>query len=422
MRKTLTDRTLKALKPAPEGKHVDYWDTMVPGLGVRVSDTGRRTFVLMTRYPGSKNPARRAMGEYGAISLDTARQTARHWLDMIRQGKDPAIERERQRAAEIERQENTFAAVAADFIREKLPAERKGEEVARDLQRVFVTAWGKRPITDISPLEVRKIVKQYADAGKPAQAHNLLGYARRLFNWAIDQHVYGIQASPCDRLKPRAIIGERLMRNRILSDAELRAVWQATAELEYPYGPLFRLLTLTGQRKSEVAEAQWSEIDLAKKLWIIPATRMKSGAAHVVPLSDDAVTLLKGLPRFNGGDFLFSTTFGKKPVNGFSKGKARLDTKMLAILQKQDAAAELADFVIHDLRRTVRTGLSGIPGISDLVRELVIAHTKPGLHRVYDQFSYADEKRQALDAWAMRLRSIIEPPPANVIEMPRVTA
>ena len=312
--------------------------------------------------------------------------------------------------------------MAEDFIRQKLPGERKGEEVARDLRRVFVAAWGKRPITDISPLEVRKIVKEYADQGKPAQAHNLLGYARRLFNWAIDQHVYGIQTSPCDRLKPRAIIGERLMRNRILSDAELRAAWQAAAELRLSYGQIFRLLMLTGQRKSEVAEARWPEFDLAKKLWIIPASRMKGGAAHVVPLSDDAVALLNGLPRFNGGDFLFSTTVGQKPVNGFSKAKGRQDAKMLAILRMQDAEAELPDFVIHDIRRTVRTGFSAIPGISDLVRELVIAHTRPGLHRVYDLFAYAEEKRQALDAWAMRLRSIVEPPPANVVEMPRATA
>jgi hypothetical protein len=79
-------------------------------------------------------------------------------------------------------------------------------------------------------------------------------------------------------------------------------------------------------------------------------------------------------------------------------------------------------FKIHDIRRTVRTGLSAVPNISDLVRELVIGHTKPGLHKVYDQYAYLDEKRFALDAWAARLRSIIEPPRANVVELAQASA
>src|SRR5262249_1948497 len=149
--------------------------------------------------------------------------------------------------------------------------------------------------------------------------------ARRLFSWAVDQHVYGLESSPCDRLKPKAIIGKKGSRKRILDDDELRAFWRATARLGYPYGLLFRMLALTGPRKSEVAEARWSEFDFAKSLWTIPPERMKSDAAHVVPLSDDVIAILKTLPRFKKGDHLFSTTFGNQPVNGFSKGKVRLD-------------------------------------------------------------------------------------------------
>ena len=406
-RTNLNDRLLKALRPARDGKPYDVRDTVVPGLRVRVMGSGQRTFVLLSRYPGSPHPTRRALGEYGELTLAQARASAQDWLGLLGRGVDPAIEQERQRAAELRKQENSFAAVAEDFIKAKLAGERKGEEVERDIRRVFIPAWGKRPITDITPLEVRNLIKGFVDAGKPYQAHNLLGYARRLWNWAIGQHAYGIETSPCDRLKPKDIIGERQQRTRALSDAELRAAWRAGEGLGYPYGPLFRLLILTGQRKSEVAEARWSEFDLAKKLWIVPADRMKADAAHVVPLPDDAVALLKSLPMFNSGDYLFSTTFGKSPVNGFSKGKVRLDEKMLEILRVDDRKAKLPDFVIHDLRRTVRTGLSAIPGISDLVRELVIGHTKPGLHKVYDQHAYIEEKREALELWATRLRSIV---------------
>jgi integrase len=128
---------------------------------------------------------------------------------------------------------------------------------------------------------------------------------------------------------------------------------------------------------------------------------MKADAAHVVPLTDDVIAILKSLPRFNKGDHLFSSDFGAKPVNGFSKAKLRLDKAMAAELGE-----EPKPFVIHDIRRTMRTGLSALP-VPDLVRELVIAHTKPGLHKVYDQFAYFDEKRHALKLWAARLRGIV---------------
>lgn len=416
----LTDRKLKSLKAAPEGKHYDEWER--DGFGVRVSDKGTKTFVLVARYPGSTNPTRRAIGHYPTMTLAKARATAGQWRGWIGDGKDPAHEIERQRAAQLRKTANTFAAVAEDFIKEKLTSERKGEEVARDIRRVFIPAWGKRPITDITALEVRNLIKGFADAGKPYQAHNLLGYARRLWAWAIDQHAYGVELSPCDRLKPKTIIGKRKARTLVLTDAEIRAGWHASEMLGYPYGPLFRLLILTGQRKSEVAEARWSEFDLGKKLWTIPADRMKADAAHVVPLSDDAIGLLNSLPRFNSGDYVFSTTFGKLPVNGFSKAKTRLDAAMLKSLREGDAKAKLPDFVIHDLRRTVRTGLSAIPSISDLVRELVIGHTKPELHKVYDRHKYLDEKRHALDAWAGRLRAILNPQSANVVSIDKARA
>ena len=233
----LTDRKLQSLKPAPAGKHYDVWDR--DGFGVRISDRGTKSFVLMARYPGSSNPARRTIGHYPTVSLAAARATASQWREWIAVGKDPAVEIERQRIAEAQKRATTFAAVCEDFIRDKLPGERNAREVERDIRRVFISAWGKRPITDILPLEVRNLVKAYKDDGKPYQAHNLLGYARRIFNWAINQHCYGIEASPCDRLKPKDIIGEKRARSRVLSDAELRAAWKASEGLDYPYGPLF---------------------------------------------------------------------------------------------------------------------------------------------------------------------------------------
>jgi integrase len=455
-KRELTDKTLRALKAAPEGKRNEIMDTLAPGLAVRVTDTGHRSFVFIKRFPGDKNPTRRTLGEYvpvnealerrrymerpkeereketfgaymsrtyGTATLAGAREKAAQWRAKVESDIDPREEENRRKIEQAHKRKNTFAAVAEDFIKEKLPGERKGREVERDIRREFIPAWGKRPIADLTSQDVREVVKAAKDRGAPYQAFNLLTTARRLFSWAIDQQVYGLESSPCDRLKPKAIIGKKVFRKRILDDDELRAFWRAAGRLGYPYGPLFRMLALTGQRKSEVAEARWSEIKLPRKLWTIPAERMKADAAHVLPLSDDVIGILESLPRFKKGDHVFSTTFGVKAVNGFSKAKDRLDKRMLRSWRALGRArgedrrkAQIEPFVIHDIRRSMRTGLSALP-VSDLVRELVIAHTKPGLHRVYDQHAYEQEKRHALDLWAARLRTIVTPPTGNVVPL-----
>jgi integrase len=326
------------------------------------------------------------------------------------------VQEARERAAALRRQENSFAAVTAEFLTRYASTLKKAEEAKRILEGEFVKRWGDRPITDILPEEVSTAIGAIVKRGSPYQAHNAFGYLRRLFNWAIGTHEFGVTSSPVERLSPKDMIGERKARDRTLSDDELRVVWSAAGALGYPYGPLVRLLILTGQREREMADLRWAEVDLAKKQILIPAERMKGGAAHLVPLSDDAVALLKALPRWAGGDFVFTTTGGKKPVNGFSKAKVRIDALVLAELRKEaegrgDDAEEVRAperWVFHDLRRTARTHFSALP-VQDLVRELVIAHAKPGLHKVYDLHAYLDEKRECLDLWARRLMSVVRP-------------
>jgi len=167
-----------------------------------------------------------------------------------------------------------------------------------------------------------------------------------------------------------------------------------------------RLLLLTGQRLREVAEMSWSEIDFQKGLWTIPADRMKADTAHIVPLALGAVAILQGLPRWTG-PFVFTTTSGKRPIANFSGIKEKLDTLL----------PDLASWRFHDLRRTMRTGLSALR-IADTVSELCIAHTQKGLHKVYDQHAYLDEKRDAFDAWARRAKAIVDPgDPTNVVQI-----
>src|SRR5262249_2654918 len=154
---------------------------------------------------------------------------------------------------------------------------------------------------------------------------------------------------------------------------------------------------------SEVSDARWGEFDIGGALWTVPSERFKSDRQHLVPLSGDALNLLCSVPRFVG-DCVFSTNAGQKPVDGFSKAKARLDAAMQVLL------GDVQPFVVHDLRRTVRSRLSELR-VPPVVAELVIGHSLPGLLRVYDQWDHIEERRAALEKWATRLHQIIDPTP-----------
>ncbi len=170
-RKVLTDRGLKALKPAPDGKSFDVMDGIVPGFGVRVLASGRRSFILVGRYPGSRNPTRRALGAYGALELEKAREKARCWLALLEKGVDPQTQEQRERQAKERLRKNTFEAVAEDFIKKKLRSERKGDEVERDIRREFIPSWGSRPITELTRRDIRDAIEAKMDTA-PAQARN----------------------------------------------------------------------------------------------------------------------------------------------------------------------------------------------------------------------------------------------------------
>jgi integrase len=407
----LTDRKLKALKPARHGQRYEIADAEVSGLGVRVTDKGKRTFFLIARYPGSNNPTRRALGEYPTDSLLEAREKARKWRKWIEKGKDPKHEEESLRLAELRKQADTFDAAIEKYAKRVLAKQRRGHRVIHEINTFFIDRWKGRPISSIDRQDVLAIVNETIERGAPYQAHNLLGHVRSFFNWAIATEDYGLEHSPCDRIKPKVVIGERKPRQRTLDDAELAALWRATEHMGYPFGPLFQLLLLTGCRKSEIGEAQRGEFDAEKRRLVIPPDRFKSDAQHLVPLSDWAWTIVQALPKFTRGEYLFSSTFGEKPVSGFAGAKERLDA-----LMTEELGGKLKPFRTHDLRRTVRTRLAALR-ISDLVAEMVIGHGRKGIQRVYDQHTYENEMREALELWAGRLRDIVTPPPENVVRL-----
>jgi integrase len=451
-RLALTERFIRSPARITEAKAAnggrrDYHDSIVPGVVIRVFATGHRSFNLIARFPSRpQHPARRALGDcylppdggeiiaaghpvtHGALTLAEAREKARRWLSLIGRGIDPKTQEARDRAAVQREQGNTFGRVAEEFLSRHAAKLAHAGKARRIVDAEFVKRWAHRPITDIQPDEAAAAIRAIVKRGTPAQARLAFEWLRLLYSWSIGTGEFGVTVSPVANLRPTALIGRKTVRNRILKDAELRAVWEACAGplgvdaliaarsraqkraqaslTGYPYAGVFRLMILTGQREREIAEARWSEIDLDNATWTLPAARMKSDRAHLVPLAPDAMALLRSLPRFSRGDHVFTTMDGVKPVNGFSKAKMRLD-----------ALSGVKDWVLHDLRRTVRTHFSALP-VQDVVREAVIAHARPGLHRVYDLHSYADEKRHCLELWEHRLRGILAPePPAEVADI-----
>lgn len=425
-RVTLTPTKVKGLKSAKPGARYQVMDALVPGFGVRVTDNGTRTFILRTRYPGSESPSRREIGRCSAMSLSDARETARQWRDLVKKGIDPTDEIRRQRSAENQKRQTTFAAVAEDFIRDKLPGERKAKDVEREIRRDLLPKWASLPISEISDLQVSALIKAKGRDGKVG-ARNLLALINRFFRWALAQPEYGLRLSPCANIRASDILGE-MPRSaaRILSDDELFALWRASERLPYPVGPVYRMLCLTGLRLNEAVDASWSEFNQRDKIWIIPAERMKGkdsgkkqARAHAVPLIAETVNLLETLPRFkNGkqeGKFLFSTTAGKGPTWIGTKVKHRLDRRMLRTLKalartrgENPRDVTLPHFVNHDIRRTVRSHLSRLK-VTEEAREAVLAHARPGIKGTYDLHDYLDEKREALELWAARLREIVKP-------------
>jgi integrase len=423
-RRKLSAAFIAALKTPPGTRHV-FYDTDPPCFALRTSGTAK-SYIIYVRLPGCKAPTRLALGDASKLSLAAARAKAREWLDLIEQGKDPRVVQQQALLAEQRKQRTTFIAVAEDFIVEKLPAERGGKKVEQNIRREMLPRWSSKPVTEITDLDVLNLVR--AKKATPAQARQLLGIAKRLFGWAIDQRSYGLTVNPCANLKPNKVIGDKVSGDRVLNDNELFALWRCADRLGYPYTQIYHLLMLTGLRLNEVVDASWTEFDLPKREWTIPGARMKgrNGQAkpHLVPLTDDIMGILDSLPRLTGGNFLFPSTSGKTAVWVTSKVKAQLDVRMrrtlkaLARSRGEDLMGReiLPPWVNHDIRRTVRTQLSRLK-IAEEVREAVVAHARPGIKGVYDHHNYLDEKREALALWAARLHGIVRPKPDNVVPL-----
>ena len=448
-KRDLTDKTLEALRDRPVPtlrKLLDVdpedsmpvrpiiWDAQVRGFGVRVSDQtppSSLSFVLVTRYPGAKNPAPRTIGDYPSTPLAEARRIAREWRDDIVKGIDPkdraeAARRDAEAAKrEAERQQaNTFRAAFATFAEEHLSTLRTGDVVKGVIDKHVLPVLGGRPLREITRAEAKGLLRTIARK-TPTHANQILSYLRTFGDWAEDEEM--IEESPFATLKR---LSKESPRERVLSDDEVRAIWLACGDIAV-FGRAFQFMLASAQRRSEVGNMEWRELDEGKKLWALPPERTKANRTHVVPLSPLAQSILAECPKI--GEHVFATRskrgkggegLGTRPVSGWSKAKTRLDTLALAELRRLtgDPEAELPEWHLHDFRRTAATRMREL-GVDRLDVSKVLNHAESGVTKVYDQYAALPEKRRALELWGNRLSAIVErrgtPDADNVLQFER---
>jgi integrase len=413
MAKALTVRGLEALKPGKERREIP--DGIIRGLFLVMQPTGKMSWAVRYRHRGV--PRKLTLGAYPAIDLKKARALASQTLVKVASGHDPAAEKQDEKKAAIAGAlagRDQIETVVDLFIqRHAKPNNRESTwvESERLLKKHVVASWPGRALPDITRRDVHELLDGIMDEGKPILANRVHGVLRKLCNWSVERGI--ITVSPCDGIKPPS--AER-SRDRVLEDDELRAVWQAS-DGGSVFGPLVKMLILTGQRRDEVASMRWSDVDLARKTWTLPRERSKNDAEHVIPLSEAALAALASVSRVQSKKgFVFSTN-GETHVSGFSRAKDRLETQILESLRRAAAAAgddpeaikAPPRWTFHDLRRTAASGMARL-GQPVHVVEAALNHrsgTIRGVARVYNRYDYAEEKRRALEAWARHVDLVV---------------
>jgi integrase len=397
----LIERNIAKLKADTKGRH-DYvaWDSEMPGFGLRVRDgrNGRRASWIF-QYMVHGRQHRIKLGDQAVMSADQARSEAtqaRAKVDQSRRtGSAHPISEKKRIADEMARAEAKRPGDAPFGSRiEEYLAARQGNghclressliETRRYLEQTF-KALHKIPLAEIRRVDVANVLSEIRSPAVHNRARSTLS---TFFAWAIGRGWFDVNPV-VGTIKAE---GEQT-RERTLTDEEIAAVWIG-ADKANGYGTILKLLLLTGCRRDEIGGLMWSEVDLNARTIIIPGSRTKNKQEHVVPLSDSAASILAGIPKREGREHVFGRTLAAG-FSGWSSAKAEFD-----------ATVKIDEWRVHDLRRTVRTGIDKL-GTLPHICEAVLNHLPPKLVRTYNRNTYENEKRNALNAWATQLKVIV---------------
>jgi integrase len=382
----LTDKTVPALT-LPAGKsEVIYFDDRLAGFGLRLRAGGAR---WIFQYRTGRQQRRLTLGALGAMTAARARSVAEDLDARVHLGGDPQGEKASARL----RTQQTFRKTADAFLLFQEPALRPATLAAT---RRYLLAHARSlhnvDVKEITRPDVATLLTRVEREHGPVAANRARSALSAMFSWAMCEGLTDVNPTVATNLRAET------PRDRVLTNDEIYAIWRALQSDDY--SDIIRLLLLTGQRRGEIGDLRWDEIDFDHASATLPASRTKNNRPHEVPLSAPVLDILRARHRHR--DFVFGT-YGAGGFNGWAKARQRLDATIAP-----GAISQV--WTIHDLRRTCATHMADI-GIEPHVIEAVLNHqsgSRRGVAGTYNRSRYAPQKRQALDRWAAHLSAIVE--------------
>jgi integrase len=437
MATTLTKQAIEALIARARGKkgpQLELIDDREPGLRIRAGERSTKWSLSVRLKDGTRT--RVTLGPWPELGISDAREAARDAKKEIAKGIDPnAAKKEAKEAARVARRSRrSLKDVLDDYETAKLAHLRRGAATRRALdgKRGLLRDLANREPRSITRADIADAVRRHAKSS-PIAANRALAYARAFFNWCVRQDI--LEGNPAANVeKP----GKEKQRDRFHTLDELQEIWEAAGTLGYPFGPLYRLLTVLPMRREEIAAMPVAELDLGSDddptqgVWTLPAARTKRANALRVPLSPLARSIIKEAladpARPKDSPFVFSTT-GETSISGFAKGKRRLDaaienTRAKAAAKKGAEPQAMPHWTIHDLRTTFNTHACERLNVDAMVADRILNHvasaTTSKIMRVYNKSELFDQRKAALCVWASMIESdVLKSAPAKVVPLRR---
>ena len=375
-------------------KRVEYFDSVVSGLGLRATPTGYKSFFYRYRFNGKIK--RFTIGKYEppALTVSIARGRAKELRVQVNNGEDPQGEKQRKKYSETPKTVGELAKLFKEQYVEK--------ELKASTQKTYKSRIGKierkfrnHSVNDLTRAEIKRFLKGIAEE-HPYSANRVQAIFSKMYSFAIVEEY--TQNHPLKKLEK---FGEEKQREPNYGSNEIRDLWKAFEIEREPLQGLFKMLLICGQRLGETSRMKWADIDTENALWIIPKEETKGKKTHVVPLSDMAVEILENMHQLTGNsEFVFrSPNKNSDHLSHFSGATKRVRSN-----------AEIPNFKIHDLRHTVITGMISI-GVDFVHVGKTVAHKGLGKEYVvtnrYAHYEYVDEKRKALQRWSNHLQQVI---------------
>ncbi len=382
----LTKSAIDAI-PTPAADMV-YWDALCPGFGVKVTPKGRKVFIVLYRTGGAGSKLRKyTIGPYGRVTLHQARLAAQKVFAAKLAGRDLAAERQEARRRTVV---DNVDDLLETFIAQHLAQNRSGGEISRLLRRELGKAWAGRSIHEITKRDVVEVVSAVEQRGALGAANKTLKSTKTFLRWCVGRAI--LDGSPAEGIP---LPTKMVARDRVLTDQELAQIILAARKMGGPYGGIVEFLALSGQRREEVAQMAWDELDMAQRIWTLPGARTKNGKKHVVHLSEQLIAVLNRAQK--KGLFVFSV-LGTRPFYAFSRAKRVLDR-----------LSGVSQWRLHDLRRTCVSGMARL-GIAPHVADKILNHqsgTISGVAAVYQRHEFLVERRTALDLWGAHVSELV---------------